>query len=168
MKMLFSVALAAVLIPCSPAHADSPRPSPLLGSWAVDVSRLPMPPQERPKSVTLTFGEAGKGKWVAKVDIIDQGGGKMHAEGVAALDGRATPVKNNFEADTFALRTPASNVLVMMLAKDRSAASTRIYTVAPDGRSMTEIVAAFAPDGSPTMRTNYFTRLPTPAAPPRR
>jgi len=165
MKMSFAVVLAAVLLPCASAHADSPKSSPLLGSWAVDVSRLP---QERPKSVTLTFGEAGNGKWAAKVDIVEQGGGKMHAEGVAALDGRATLVKNNFEADTFALQRPAPNVLVMMLAKDRSVASTRIYTVAADGRSMTETVAAFAPDGSPTMRTNYFTRVPSPAAPPRR
>jgi len=168
MKMLCAVVLAAVLIPGASAHADSSKSSPLLGSWAVDVSRLPKPPQERPQSVTLTFGEAGGGKWAAKVDIVEQGGGKMHAEGVAALDGRATPVKNNFEADTFALQRPAPNVLVMMLAKDRSVASTRIYTVAADGRSMTETVAAFAPDGSPTMRTNYFTRVPSPAAPPRR
>ncbi|MGV1108087.1 hypothetical protein [Xanthomonas translucens] len=168
MKMLFAAVFATVLTPCASVHADSPKPSPLLGSWAVDVSRLPKPPQERPKSVTLTFGEAGNGKWSAKVDIVEQGGGKMHAEGVAALDGRATPVKNNFEADTFALQTPAPSVLVMMLAKDRSVASTRIYTVATDGRSMTETVAAFAPDGSPTMRTNYFTRVPSPAAPPRR
>ncbi|MBB5886933.1 MULTISPECIES: hypothetical protein [unclassified Xanthomonas] len=49
----------------------------------------------------------------------------MHAEGVAALDGRATPVKNNFQADVFALQMPAPNVLVMMLSKDRSVASTR-------------------------------------------
>ncbi|MBB4128565.1 hypothetical protein GGR77_003895 [Xanthomonas translucens] len=164
MKMLFAAILAVVVVvPCASAHTDSPKSSPLLGSWAVDVSRLPKPLQERPKSVTLTFGEAGNGKWAVKADIVEQGGGTLHAEGVAALDGRATPVKNNFEADTFALQRTAPNVLVMMLAKDRSAASTRIYTVAADGRSMTETVAAFAPDGSPTMRVNYFTRVPSPA-----
>ncbi|MCW0448203.1 hypothetical protein NB706_001037 [Xanthomonas sacchari] len=89
----------------------------------------------------------------------------MHAEGVAALDGRATPVKNNFEADVFVLHMPAPNVLVMMLSKDRSVASTRIYTVAADGRLMTETVSAFAPDGTPTMRTNYFTRVAASSAP---
>ncbi|MCW0377646.1 hypothetical protein NG827_20285 [Xanthomonas sacchari] len=121
--------------------------------------------QDRPKAVTLRFSEAGKGKWAVKVDIAEQGGGTMHAEGVAALDGRATPVKNNFEADVFALQMPAPNVLAMMLSKDRSVASTRIYTVAADGRSMTETVSAFAPDGTPTMRTHYFTRVAASATP---
>lgn len=167
MKMLFAAVLAAMLLPCASAHADSPKSSPLLGSWAVDVSRLPKPPQERPKSVTLTFGEAGNRKWAVKADIVEQDGGTLHAEGAAALDGRATPVKNSFEADTMALQSPAPNVLVMMLAKDRSGASTRIYTVAANGHSMTETVAAFAPDGSPTMRINYFTRIPSPAVPSR-
>lgn len=165
MKMLFAAVLAAVLLPCAAAHADAPTSSPLLGSWAVDVSRIPKPPQERPKSVTLTFDQAANGKWSIKADILEQGGGTLHAEGAAALDGRATPVKSSFEADTMALQSPAPNVLVMMLAKDRSGASTRVYTVAPDGRSMTETVAAFAPDGSPAMRINYFTRVPTAVAP---
>ncbi len=159
MKLLFAVALATLLSPCLSASAAPAAPSPLLGNWAVDVARLDRAPQDRPKAVTLRFSEAGKGKLAVKVDIAEQGGGTMHAEGVAALDGRATPVKNNFEADVFALQMPAPNVLVMMLAKDRSVASTRIYTVAADGRSMTETVSAFAPDGTPTMRTNYFTRV---------
>ncbi|MCW0410518.1 hypothetical protein NG831_21005 [Xanthomonas sacchari] len=160
MKLLFAVALAALLSPCLSASAAPVAPSPLLGNWAVDVARL-----DRPKAVTPRFSEAGKGKWAVKVDIAEQAGGTMHAEGVAALDGRATPVKNNFEADVFALQMPAPNVLVMMLSKDRSVASTRIYTVAADGRSMTETVSAFAPDGTPTMRTNYFTRVAASATP---
>ncbi len=165
MKLLFAVVLAMLLSPCLSASAAPAAPSPLLGNWAVDVARLDRAPQDRPKAVTLRFSELGKGKWAVKVDIAEQGGGTMHAEGVAALDGRATPVKNNFEADVFALRMPAPNVLVMMLSKDRSVASTRIYTVAADGRSMTETVSAFAPDGTPTMRTNYFTRVAASATP---
>jgi lipocalin len=163
MKMLFAAVAVAILLPCASAHADAPTSSPLLGSWAVDVSRIPRPPQERPKSVTLTFGQADDGKVLVRADIVEQSGGTLHAEGAATLDGRATPVKSSFEADTMALQRPAPNVLVMMLAKDRSGASTRIYTVAADGRSMTETVAAFAPDGSPAMRINYFTRVPAAA-----
>ncbi|MBB5877791.1 hypothetical protein [Xanthomonas sp. 3498] len=165
MKLLFVVTLATLLPPSLSASAAPAAPSPLLGTgpwtWRAWIGL----PKDRPKAVTLRFSEADKGKWAVKVDIAEQGGGTMHDEGIAALDGRATLVKNNFEADVFALQMPAPNVLVMMLSKDRSVASTRIYTVAADGRSMTETVSAFAPDGTPTMRTNYFTRVVASATP---
>jgi len=38
-------------------------------------------------------------------------------------------------------------------------ASTRVYTVAADGRTLTETGARVGGDGRPTMRTNHFVRL---------
>ena len=49
-------------------------------------------------------------------------------------------------------------VLVLGLSKGGVPASTRVYTVAPDGKSMTETMSALGPDGQPTLRTNYFTK----------
>ena len=47
----------------------------------------------------------------------------------------------------------------MQLAKNGSPASTRIYAVSTDGKSMIETVAYFRSDGQPVLRNNYFARL---------
>lgn len=158
MKVLFVPLLFAAAVPAAPAMAQAAPPSPLLGSWAVDLSRLPIPPEARPKSVTITYSDAGSGKWRTNVDVIRRDGSGDHATGTHALDGTPAPVAGNFEADTTAARLPEANVLIMALAKGGVPASTRIYTVAPDGKTMTETAVYFR-DGQPVIRTNHFTRV---------
>jgi len=159
MKTLFAILLIAGVIQSVPALARSSTASPLAGSWAVDVSRLPIPPEARPKSVTITFIDAGSGKWTTHVDIVDGGGSESHAVGTAALDGSATTVTGSNEADTVAVKMPEPNVLVMALAKGGIPASTRVYAVAADGKSLVETAVYFGGNGLPVMRTNYFTRV---------
>jgi hypothetical protein len=159
MKALYAILLVAGVIQTAPVLARSSTASPLLGSWAVDVSRLPIPPTARPKSVTITFSDAGGGKWTTRVDIVDASGAVSHAVSNAALDGTAASVKDSIEADTVALKLPAPNVLVMDLVKKGIPASTRVYTVAADGKTLTETAAYAGGNGLPMMRTNYFTRV---------
>ena len=155
----FTAALLTALLSTQALAATDPAPvTPLLGAWSVDISRLPMAPQARPKSVTITFSSAGAGKLAAKVEVIDPTGARLEAEGVTPLDGTATPVKSNFEADMSATTMPIPEVLIMQLAKGGTPASTRIYTVAADGKTMTETVAFFGADGQPLFRKNYFSR----------
>ena len=159
MKALVATLLLSGALLATPAATRTPQPpSPLLGSWAVDLSRLPMPPEARPKRVTITYSDAGGGKWRTNVDVIRQDGSEDHAAGTHTLDGTPAPVTGNFEADTTAARLPEANVMIMALAKGGVPASTRIYTVAPDGRTMTETAVYFR-DGQPVMRTNHFTRV---------
>jgi len=154
MNML--LALAAVT---AASHAVVP-PSPLFGTWAVDVTRLPMPPEARPKSVTFTFSDAGAGKWTTHVDIYGGDGSERHMVATNGLDGTPGPITGDqTEADTVAAKLPAPNVMVMQLAKSGISASTRVYTVAPDGTTMIETAAYFGPDGKPLLRTNYFSRI---------
>lgn len=159
MKTLVSVLLATALVLGDPVRAESPEKSTLIGSWAVDTSRLPMAPRERPKSATITFEDAGDGMLTTTVEMIDASGGKNYAKGTSDLDGTPAPVESNFEADVAATSMPDPDVLVMQLVKDGAPASTRIYTVAADGASMTETATYFGKDGQPIMRTNYFTRV---------
>jgi hypothetical protein len=131
----------------------------LLGSWTVDTSRLPIPAEARPKSVTITFSDEGADRLRTRVEVIDPAGARLEAEGVTPLDGSPTPVTSNFEADVSATTMPRPDVLIMQLAKNGSPASTRIYSVGVDGRTMIETVAYFRPDGQPVLRKNYFARL---------
>lgn len=159
MKMLLTILLVAAVMPSVPALAGSPHVSRLIGRWAVDVSRMARPPQKRPKSVTITFGDAGSGKWTTQVDVVGLDGSKSHVEGTAPLDGTPAPVSGNFEADVASVKMPEPNVLVMVLAKNKIPGSIRVYTVDSDGKSMVETAAYYAQDGSPIIRTNYFIRI---------
>ncbi len=158
MKALLGTLLLVAVLPITAARAQT-APSPLLGSWAVDLSRLPMPPEARPKSVTITYSDAGGGKWKTNVDVQLKDGSANRVESVVTLDGTPAPVVGNFEADTSAARMPESNVLIMALGKDGIPASTRIYVAAPDGTMMIETAVYFGKDGQPIMRTNYFSRV---------
>ena len=149
--LAFALFLAAA--PVEPA-------SPLLGTWAVDVTRLPIPPEARPKKVTFTFSPTAPGTWTTHVDIYGGDGSERHMIATNALDGTPGAITGDqMEADTVAAKLPAPNVMVMQLAKGGAPASTRVYTVAPDGKTMIETAAYVGPDGKPLLRTNYFNRL---------
>lgn len=157
MKAFFAALLMTASLPVAPAYAAS-LASPVFGHWSVDVSRLPMAPQARPRSVTFDFSDAGNGKLCTVVDIVDAGGTDIRAEGVASLDGTPSPVTGSPEADTAAFTMPQPNVLVMALSKGGVPASTRVYSVAADGNTMVETDVYFANDGKPIIKTHYLTR----------
>jgi hypothetical protein len=152
--------LAGGAIASSSASAQAPTASPLLGTWAVDVSRLPIPPEARPKSVTFTFSDVGGGKWMTKVDILGGDGSERHMSSTYTLDGTPAAIQGDTaEADVGAVKLPAPNVMVLELGKNGGPASTRVYTVSPDGKTMIETAAYPGYDGKPSMRTNYFNRV---------
>jgi hypothetical protein len=151
--------LAAALLSAAAPAAAAPV-SPLLGSWSVDVSRLPMRPEARPKRVTISFTDSGDGRWMTNVDIYGGDGSLRHMAGTSALDGTPGAITGDLsEADSVAVKLPAPNVMVMQLAKGGIPASTRVYTVAADGKTMIETAAYVGPDGKPLLRTNYFSRI---------
>ncbi|MBL8652051.1 MAG: hypothetical protein JNL35_16805 [Sphingopyxis sp.] len=158
MKILYPMLLLAAAWPLTAAAAD-PAPSPLLGAWAVDTSKLTMPPEARPKSVTITYAEAGGGQWSTKVEVVLPDGNKVQALSTYRPDGTPTPVTGNLEADVAATRIPEPGVMVTALALKGVPGSMRTYTVSADGQAMTETVVFFTRDGTPGMRTNHFTRV---------
>ena len=132
-------------------------PSPLVGSWALDVSRIPA--EERPGRVTITFRKAPDGKWTSLVEIVAPDGSSRHAESTAATDGVPVPIAGNMDfIDTVALRQPAPNTLVMTLGKNGAPISTRVYAVAKDRKSMTETIV-WAGSTLPKLETTHFTRM---------
>lgn len=159
LKGRFLVSLAAGLLMAAASSTQPTIRSPLLGTWAVDVSKLPIPPEQRPKSVTFTYSDVGDGKWATRVDIVAPDGSATHGTTSYVRDGTSWPVQGSPEADTTAVMTPESDVLVMALSKGGVPGSIRIYTVAADGKSMTETATYFGRDGKPVMRTNYFSRV---------
>lgn len=159
MKLVLPALFAMTLVCAAPISAKTSGKSPLLGTWAVDVSRLSMPPEQRPKSVTFTYSDAGGGKWTTRVDIVAPDGSATHGVTTYARDGTPWPVQNSPEADTTAVTMPRPDVLIMALSKGGVPGSIRILTVAPDGKSYTETATYFSRDGKPVMRTSLFNRV---------
>jgi hypothetical protein len=157
--MAFPITLVAAPLASADAAPTHAAASPLLGSWSLDTSRLSMPPEQRPKSVSFTFGDAGGDRWITQVDIVYASGEKSHSVSTAALDGTYAVIENSPEADHVALERPAPNVLVMALQKDGVLVSTRIYSVTPDDRNLVETVVYPGGDNLTVMRTNYFKRV---------
>ena len=158
------VALASSLMLAAPPgdatdlgsqHTDAS----LLGSWSLDTSRMPVPPEQRPASVRFTLGDAGRNTWKVSVDIVYAPGQEVHSVSTPVLDGSSTVITNSPEADTGTFKQPAPNVLVMALQKQGVLVSTRIYSALPDGRTMVETAVYPGQSGTPVMKTNYFTRV---------
>jgi DNA-binding CsgD family transcriptional regulator len=131
--------------------------APLAGKWSLDVARLPE--NERPVAVTITFTPQADGRMHTLVWITNRDGGSIKAESTAATDGVPVPVGGNFaEIDSVALRQPDADTLVMTLAKGGERFSTRVYTVAKDGRTMTETIV-WANGEMPEPKAVVFNRV---------
>ena len=142
----------------APVAADAARrPAPLVGTWSLDVARIPV--SERPRQVTMTFGESPTHQWTTHVRIVGADGSVRDAESIAATDGVPVPVSGNMEfVDSVALRQPSPGTLVMTLRKNGAPFSTRVYTVAKDRKTMTETIVWPSSD-LPKLETTYFTRV---------
>ena len=139
------------------ATAAPLRGTPLTGRWSLDVAKIPE--EERPRAVTIAFSPAPEGRWHTVVTIERPDGALQKAESTAALDGVAVPVTGSMGGiDSVSLRQPEAGTLVMTLGKDGKRVSTRVYTVAGDGRTMTETIV-WAAEGMPDIVTTTFNRI---------
>ena len=108
---------------------------------------------------TITYSDAGSGKWRSNVDIVGGDGGKISAAGTYPLDGTAAPSQGYANVDTVAASVPVPNVMVMAFYKEGMPRTTRTYTVAQDGGTMTETIVWLNINGKPEITTNRFKRL---------
>jgi hypothetical protein len=141
------------------ALAASPAKSPFLGTWEVDVAKLPLPPEQRPKSVTMIFADAGAGKWTTTVDIVNPDGSAVHSMSTYTLDGTPATIADNQEYDHVAITTPLPNVLIMALSKSGTPGTTRIFTILPDGNTDIETHVYETADGPLSMKTAVWKRV---------
>ena len=154
--MLLELMLLAL---ATPAVAAEPA-SPLLGSWALDLEHSQIPADQRPKSVTITYKDAGGGKWSTDVSIVGSNDGKINATGTYPLDGSPAPSTGYQNVDTVAAKSPEPNVLVMAFYKEGMPRTTRTYTVSEDGKTMSETIVWLNINVKPEITTNEFSRGP--------
>ena len=159
LKALFPILLIAGVIQGAPGLAQPSASSPLLGSWTLDVIQSEIPPEARPKSVTITYSDMGGGKWSTNVAIVGGDGTKINATGTYPLDGLPAPGTGYANVDTVAVKVPAPNVMIAAFYKGGMPRSTRTYIVSADGKTMTENIVWLNINGNPEIATNLFNRL---------
>ena len=149
--------LIVALIPSSGVAANAG--SPLLGRWAIDLEHSAIPPEARPQSVTITYSDAGKGRWSTDVAIVGREGGKIDATATYPLDGTLAPGTGYPNVDSLAVRVPRPTVMVVAFYKAGVPRSTRTYIVSPNGKTMLENIVWLGENGKPEIATNQFRRI---------
>jgi hypothetical protein len=157
MKSMVLDGMAALMAAASVRAAEPAAP--LLGTWALDVMHSEIPPEARPRSVTITYSDVGGGKWNTTVGIVGSNGGKINATGTYPLDGTLAPSTGYSNIDSAAVKVPAPNVMVAAFYKDGMPRSTRTYIVSADGKTMTENIVWTNLNGKPEIATNLFNRI---------
>ena len=149
------IALAVIALVMN-AVACASKPHELAGTWVVDVSRIEQP--NPPKSVTLTLAEADAGNFKMSIDIETPDGQIMHAGGMFKPDGSAVRVQGSMDVDVVSMTMPNSRTLVMGGGFGGKPASSRVWTLADDGKEMVEIAIRHLPDGTPYVRKFHWKR----------
>jgi len=146
----------------STAEAASPTAgrSPFLGAWELDLTRMPETYGSPPKKVVYRFEDVGAGQWLTTIDITAPDGSVRHMAVRYRRDGRASAAEGELsEGDSAAINSPATNVLVMNIAKDKRPASVRVYAISADGNEMTESAADIDDTGTPFVRNFHYKRI---------
>lgn len=164
--MLLPVALigssVAALAAPPPTAAAAPAAlrSAFLGTWELDLTRMPDTYGPPPRRVLFAFQAIGDGKWRTTVDITDRDGSVRHMAMAYRPDGSTAPSEvANDEADSVAILLPVPDVLVMNLGRAKTLGSVRVYTMLPGGDEMIESAAALNGAGQPFVRTFHFKRV---------
>lgn len=168
----FLRAAAAALIVGGPAMAQpadpgraapaaiAAEPSPFLGEWELDLTRMPDDYGPRPKRVTFSFEDVGSGQWRTRIEITAPDDSVRRVTIQYRRDGRAVQSEGDMaEGETAAFSSPAPDVLVMGIAKNSSLAGVRVYTISADGSEMTESASGVRGGGVPFVRSFHFRRI---------
>lgn len=134
--------------------------SPFIGQWDLDLSRMPDTYGPPPKRVVYNFEDLGTGEWRTTINITAPDDSVRHVAVQYRRDGKMVKgTGDQVDGDSAAFNSPAANVLVMSLAKDKKLDSVRVYAISPDGKEMTESAANVDGSGSPFVRNFHFKRI---------
>ena len=156
--LLSSLAVASAAVSAAPSTAGDQ--SPFIGQWDLDLSRMPDNYGPPPKQVVYSFEDLGSGEWRTTINITAPDGSVRHVAVQYRRDGKVVKgTGDQIDGDSAAFNSPAANVLVLSLAKDKKLGSVRVYAISVDGREMTESAANVDGSGTPFVRNFHFKRI---------
>ena len=110
---------------------------PFVGTWRLNVAKSKYTPGPVPKSVTSTYGSAGKGYKVSVRNEPATGPVQQYSY-TTNLDGTDSPITgNNPNADTIAVKRIDSNTIETVNKKGGKVTTTQRNVVSADGKTRT-------------------------------
>jgi hypothetical protein len=156
MRRVAQNVLLALVLCASSFTAASAEKHLLVGTWKVDLARLQHP--NPPKSVTLTLEEAKGGAYHVTVAIEAPDGSTSKSESTCKPDGSATRVVGSEDLDVVSMTMPSRRILVVGGGIAGHPATTRVFSLSDDGKSMIETAIRHLPDGTPYTRVATWIR----------
>jgi hypothetical protein len=109
--------------------------------------------------VIYTFKDVGSGKWRTEIAITGRDDSVRHVAIQYLRDGRAVPGEGDTEGESVAVNSPAPNVLVMSMSRNKGLESVRTYAISADGKEMAESAADVNEADEPFVRNFHFKRV---------
>src|SRR5262245_4092534 len=97
--VVFAGILAAIV-----AGTNAQAPKGLEGTWKLNVTKSKFSPGPAPKSMTVTYANAGSDVVKIVVDLTPATGAAQHWEMTPHYDGKDYPVKGNPNADAISVK----------------------------------------------------------------
>jgi hypothetical protein len=155
--VLFGTSLLLTVLSCAQFQAADP----LVGSWTMNAARSKFNPGPAPKSITVTYAQAGQALHVVSV-LVTPDGASARTEYTAAYDGKDYPIQGVPDVETVSLRQ--IDALTSERIDKHSGKQVQSYTrqVYADGRTL--IVTQKGTDGTGAPVNNVIVFDKAPAA----
>ena len=151
------LSIAAVAFAASMTSVTAETKDARIGSWNLNVAKSKYSPGPTPKSLTVTFEQAGKGVKVT-TQQVNADGSPLATEYTANYDGKDYPLKGSPVADTVSLKRTSSSTVVRTDKKGGKAVQTLTSVVAKNGKTFSVAVKGKTAKGEPLNNTLVFER----------
>jgi hypothetical protein len=161
MKHRFATTLigAAAALWIASVQATTPTPE-WLGTWEMDATRSQPPPaaagQPAPKSVTITFKDAGGGKVAFQQVAVGADGKKVETSGGFSTDGSPAPIAGSPAFDSVTVTYSDAHTESVSFFKGGKLVQKFTTVLSADGRHRTQTVESTDKEGKPTKSTVYW------------
>ena len=157
LKQILVSLVAVAGLSLAAVNADAAPSSKFIGTWNLDLSKMPASPPP-PKSITLVTADAGGGKWKTSVTTVDAAGKTSSNEVTYAVDGKDNPVTGDPTIDADAFSSPDPNTLVIVQKKGGKLVDTLTTVLSADGNTQTATTVGTGADGKPTSTNGVWKR----------
>jgi hypothetical protein len=143
------------------AQAATPDPQ-WFGTWEMDLSKSTTPPgatQPPPKSITVTFKDAGVGKWsVQPVRVQADGKKEEPPMYILSTDGTSSPVPGNPNVDSITATFSDSHTEIVTFLKAGKVVRKATVKLSADGKQRSSSVESTDKDGKPVHTTEIWNK----------